>query len=96
MNWKRCADELPPADILVMTKIDDSDGCRNEGMLKRYQREENTRSLWFVRDGSMYVYYSPTHWRELTQIEKLKEKNRIEAEAIAAMERSMKSLGLEG
>ena len=61
-NWKRCSSELPPLDVEVMTKIDDHNGCRNEQMLKRCQREPNTRSLWFVPDGSRYVYYEPTHW----------------------------------
>lgn len=61
--WTRCADELPPTGIVVETKIDDADGVRNEAKLKRYQRESNTRSLWFVPDGSIYRYYEPTHWR---------------------------------
>lgn len=34
-------------------KIDDS----NEQMLKRGW------GLWFMPDGHMYVYYTPTHWR---------------------------------
>lgn len=61
-DWKRCSDDLPPVDVVVMTKIDDSKGCRNEQTLKRQQRTPETRSLWFVPDGSMYVYYEPTHW----------------------------------
>ena len=61
-DWKRCSDQLPPLDVEVMTKIDDSKGCRNEQTLKRYQREPHARSLWFVPGGSMYVYYEPTHW----------------------------------
>lgn len=51
------ADELPPDNEVVMTKIDDASGCRNEQLLKRQGR------LWFTPDGSMYVYYTPTHWR---------------------------------
>lgn len=43
---------------MVLTKIDDADGCRNEQPLKR------RGPLWFKPDGSMYVYYSPTHWKE--------------------------------
>lgn len=62
LKWIACRDELPPVDVVVMTKIDDADGCRNETTLKRYQRETTTRSLWFYPDGSMYVYYEPTHW----------------------------------
>lgn len=41
-----------------MTKVDDEKGVRNEQELKRQG------NLWFVPDGSMYVYYTPTHWRE--------------------------------
>lgn len=58
-NWKSVQDELPPDEEIVLTKIDDSNGCRNEAMLKRQGR------LWFFPDGSMYVYYIPTHWRPL-------------------------------
>lgn len=57
--WTRCADSLPPADEPVMTKIDDKDGCRSEAVLVR------RGNLWWFRDGSMYVYYNPTHWRPL-------------------------------
>jgi hypothetical protein len=41
----------------VETKIDDSNGSRNEQSLVR------KGSLWFFPDMSMYVYYTPTHWR---------------------------------
>jgi hypothetical protein len=42
--------------MVVDTKIDNEKGCRNEQPL---QRQGN---LWFFPDGSMYVYYRPTHW----------------------------------
>jgi len=58
-GWIAIEDELPPDGILVDTKIDDERGLRNEQRLKRHGR------LWFVNDGSMYVYYTPTHWRHL-------------------------------
>lgn len=48
---------LPPEGLPVNTKIHDATGCRNEQSLKRQGR------LWFFPDGSMYVYYTPTHWR---------------------------------
>ena len=48
---------LPPEGLIVETKIDDGRGCRNEGRL--YRRG----NLRFLPDGSMYVYYTPTHWR---------------------------------
>lgn len=25
---------------------------------------ERSGNLWFVPDGSMYVYYRPTHWKQ--------------------------------
>ena len=46
-----------PEGIVVNTKIDDSDGCRNEQQLKRHG------NLWYFPDMSMYVYYRPTHWK---------------------------------
>lgn len=60
-NWISCADKLPVEATVVETKIDDSYGVRNEQTLKRMGR------LWFFADGSMYVYYTPTHWREQEQ-----------------------------
>lgn len=46
-----------PEGVALETKIDDEQGVRNEAKLKRKGR------LWFTPDGSMYVYYTPTHWR---------------------------------
>ena len=57
--WNRCKDRLPSEDFKVMTKIDDEKGVRNEQVLIIYNR-----MLWFP-DMSMYIYYSPTHWRSL-------------------------------
>lgn len=66
--WVSCRDALPPVGVVVMTKIDDSRGVRNEQPLKRYQRDATTRSLWFSADGAMYVYYEPTHWRRMDEV----------------------------
>lgn len=55
--WIRVDHQLPAEGVVVDTKIDDSHGLRNEQQLKRKGR------LWFFTDGSMYVYYTPTHWR---------------------------------
>ena len=55
--WKSTSVSLPDEGIVVMTKIDDKDGVRNEQLLKRQKR------LWFFPDGSMYVCYTPTHWQ---------------------------------
>lgn len=57
--WIRCSVALPTESVVVMTKIDDSRGCRNEQQLKR------RGNLWFFPDGSMYVYYTPTHWKPI-------------------------------
>lgn len=56
MKYINCSTSLPPEGKLVYTKIDDTNGCRNEGKLYR------KGNLWFVPDGSIYVYYTPTHW----------------------------------
>ena len=55
-DWQ--AIESAPNGRVVETKIDDAKGLRNEQPLKRQG------NLWFFPDGSMYVYYTPTHWRE--------------------------------
>jgi hypothetical protein len=57
LGWVPCSRELPPESTVVETKIDDENGERNAARLKRQGK------LWFILDGSMYVYYTPTHWR---------------------------------
>ena len=56
-DWIRVAEKLPPENKVVETRIDDGKFIRNEQELKR------KGNLWFLPDGSMYVYYTPTHWR---------------------------------
>jgi hypothetical protein len=56
-EWIEVLRQMPPVGIVVNTKIDDAKGCRNEAHLK-FQR-----NLWWYPDGSMYVYYQPTHWK---------------------------------
>jgi hypothetical protein len=56
-TWNTIADA--PDRVVVETKIDDAHGVRNVTTLKRIG------NLWFVPDGSMYVYYTPTHWRPI-------------------------------
>lgn len=53
-DWRT---DLPPQGMVVLTKIHDEHGPRNERPLKREGR------LWWFADGSMYVYYTPTHWK---------------------------------
>lgn len=68
-TWTAIDPATVPRDRVVMTRIDDGRGIRNEATLYA-PRDVN---LWFVPDGSMYVYYAPTHWRELTADERAKE-----------------------
>ena len=65
-NWIDCNDRLPPDREVVETKIDDvQGGCRNVQPLYL-----DSGRLWFLSDGSMYVYYTPTHWRPLNDCQK--------------------------
>lgn len=57
-DWTPCTFCLPPNGKEVETKVDDEEGVRNVQTLKR------NGNLWFLPDGSMYVYYAPTHWRQ--------------------------------
>ena len=59
MEWVLCSEQLPASDIVVDTKVDDEKGCRNMQTLKLHS------GLWFFPDMSMYIYYTPTHWRYL-------------------------------
>lgn len=58
MNWRGVKDEPSPQNRPLDTKIDDEHGVRNEQKLMR------RGNFWWLPDGSMYVYYTPTHWRE--------------------------------
>lgn len=84
--WKTI--DAAPDGQAVMTKIDDHDGVRNEQVMTRQG------NLWFA--GEMYVYYQPTHFRELTTTEKLRIKNENDRKAIAALERANSVLGIVG
>ncbi len=55
MTWEPI--NTAPEGMVVDTKIDDGQGVRNQQKLQRKGR------LWFYPDMSMYVYYTPTHWR---------------------------------
>jgi hypothetical protein len=58
-QWIALIDETPPENVMLMTKIDDEKGVRNEQLLCFHSR------LFWTGCGSdaMYVYYTPTHWR---------------------------------
>lgn len=53
-TWKTISSA--PLDQVVMTKIDDVDGCRNEHRLIQTQRDPGCRWMWCFPDMSMYVY----------------------------------------
>lgn len=59
IEWASTDIVLPEEEMTVQTKIDDADGLRNEQQLFR------RGNMWFVPDGSMYVYYRPTHWHNV-------------------------------
>ena len=65
-NWKRLDQDKPPLDTVLMTKIDDAQGCRNEGKLV-FHKTGTGAGMWFVPDLSIYVYYRPTHWAYLEE-----------------------------
>lgn len=58
-KWIKVSEQLPPENVIAQTKIDDGKFCRNRCRLYR------CGNLWFLPDGSMYVYYTPTHWRSV-------------------------------
>lgn len=60
MNWQPIS--TAPENVPVLTQIHDGLGTRNEQPLKRMGR------LWWFSDGSMYVYYTPTHWAPLSEV----------------------------
>lgn len=55
MTWIEISKQLPPQDMVVETKVANPD--RNQQDLKL------RGNLWWLKDGSTYVYYTPTHWR---------------------------------
>lgn len=58
--WNNTTRQSPPIKVVVNTKIDDSQGVRNEQTLYFDGK------LWWHPDGSMYVYYKPTHWQPIS------------------------------
>lgn len=62
-TWIKCSERVPPLGVEVETKIDDEHGERNIQTLTLKQRNAESRAMWWIPDGSIYVYYTPTHWR---------------------------------
>lgn len=55
-KWINVNEELPKEGVVVHAML----GKRRVVTdLKRRGR------LWFLSDGSMYVYYTPTHWQPI-------------------------------
>ncbi len=69
MDWKPASSA--PQGEPVMTKVDDGFGSRQHSALVRRGR------LWWTVDGAMYVYYTPTHYRQMTQEETQAERDRL-------------------
>ena len=59
-KWEVITEAQPPQGVVVLTKIDREGVSRNEQELVR------RGSLWFFPDMSMYVYYRPTHYKEIS------------------------------
>lgn len=55
-KWKSISEFPPPNDVVLKTCIKDENGIRNEQPLRKRGR------IWWLADGSMYVYFTPTHW----------------------------------
>lgn len=60
MEWQKVEKGLIPEKVELETKIVDAEG-------KEYniQNLKFSGKLWWHPDMSMYVYYTPTHWRNL-------------------------------
>jgi hypothetical protein len=66
-NWISIKEKYPPLREVVETKVE-KDG--KEYNVQPMKRDGLAGRLWFFPDGSMYVYYEPTHWRPLSNIQK--------------------------
>jgi hypothetical protein len=76
MNWQPI--DTAPENVVVLTKIDDGRGVRNQQPMKRRGR------LWWFADGEMYVYYTPTHWAKIADPPGAAAVDEVLAEAFAA------------
>ena len=56
-EWISVKERMPEDGKVAETKIHDQRGQRNYQRLKRMGR------LWFLPNGGIYVYYTPTLWR---------------------------------
>lgn len=56
--WNRTTDKTPTSGEIVQTLSEG--GIETELMYDK-------SGLWFVPDGSMYVYYTPMFWKRMGQ-----------------------------
>lgn len=57
IEWIKVSELTPPENVIIETKIDNEDGCRNiQKLIYKY-------NLWFLSDKNIHVYYTLTHWR---------------------------------
>jgi len=54
-HWTMTEEKLPPAGVVV-------DTIAPRGTAQQLKRSGR---LWFFPDDSMYVYYTPTMWRQI-------------------------------
>ncbi len=57
-DWVNVKNQKPQEGAAVKVKIDEGGQVRNEATLI-YKN-----NLWWLPDMSMYVYFTPTHWKE--------------------------------
>ena len=65
MDWRPI--ETAPLNEVINTMVAGEQGPRNIQPLIATQRNKGCRVMWLFPDKSMYVYYTPTHWRPLEQ-----------------------------
>lgn len=56
-EWTQTESALPPEGVLV-------DAITPSGNPSTLRRKGN---LWWLPDGSMYVYFTPVWWREISE-----------------------------
>jgi hypothetical protein len=65
-EWKSI--DSAPEGVEIMTRITDPDTgefWNEQSLVKRTRIPGETNPLFWFPDGSMYVYYTPTHWKPI-------------------------------
>lgn len=55
-RWISVNEKLPEEGVIVNVKL---------GSRRIVEPLKRQGKLWFLADGSMYVYYTPTHWQPI-------------------------------